>query len=247
MPTPDHALPPARAPSNRLLDALPPAEAEQLLPQLRPVHLGRAQQLYTVGEPITQVYFPLTALVSLLIVLEDGRQIEMAAVGREGCVGLPLALGVDSDGHQAVVQIAGEALLLGADAFQSALAALPGLRRLLGRYAMVLLTQSGQSAACNSLHPIGERCARWLLDASTRVGADAFALTHDFLAAMLGVHRPSVTLAVGILQHAGLITYQRGRVTILDRARLEAATCECYRFIIRETDRLLACGPSASQ
>jgi CRP-like cAMP-binding protein len=229
----------ARTATNRLLAALPAAEAEHLLPQLTPVRLRHAQQLYTIGEPITQVYFPLTALASLLIVLDDGKQIEMAAVGCEGLVGLPVALGSDTDGHQAVVQIAGTALQLGVEAFRTALERLPGLRAIVGRYALVLLTQSGQSAACNAQHAINERCARWLLEAHDRVGTDEFALTQHFLAAMLGVRQPSVTPATGLLQQAGLITYHRGRVYVRDRARLEEAACECYRFLVSETDRLL--------
>jgi CRP-like cAMP-binding protein len=239
MTTPDRTTRAAATPTNRLLDLLPPDEAAQFLPQLTRVHLRHAQLLYQVGEPIPRVAFPLTALVSLLIVLEDGKQVEMAAVGREGFAGLPLALGMDTDGHQAITQIPGEALVLGANAFRAALATLPGLRAIMDRYALVLLTQSGQSAACNAHHAINERCARWLLEAHDRVGADEFALTQDFLSAMLGVHRPSVTVAAAMLQQAGLITYRRGCITILDRPRLEDAACECYRFIASETSRLL--------
>jgi CRP-like cAMP-binding protein len=192
-----------------------------------------------MGEPIRHVYFPTTALVSLMIVLEDGKQVEMAAVGREGLVGLPLALGSDTDGHVAMTQIPGSALRLQTDAFRAVLGVAPELQQVLGRYALVLLTQAGQAAACNGLHALAERGARWLLEAHDRVGSDQFLLTQDFLAAMLGVRRPSVTLAAGMLQQAGYITYHRGRVTVLDRVGLEAASCECYAAIRQETDRLL--------
>jgi CRP-like cAMP-binding protein len=226
-------------PGNWLLDGLPPAERQQLLPQLTLVRLANSQVLYDVGERITHVYFPITALASLLILLEDGGAIEMAAVGHEGLAGLPIVLGADTDGHRAVVQIPGDALRMEATALPAALETLPELRRILLRYALVLFTQSGQTAACNATHALNERCARWLLEAADRVGAAEFPLTQHFLAAMLGVRRPSVTVAAGMLQQAGLVTYHRGRVTILDRARLEAAACECYRFIVSETDRLL--------
>lgn len=226
---------------NRLLGALPPVEAAQLLPQLSLVQLRHAERLYEIGEPITQVYFPLTALVSLMIELADGKQVEMAAVGREGVAGgLLLALGSDRDGHTAVIQIPGTALRIDAAAFRTALDCLPGLRAVMLHYGLVLLAQAGQAGACNALHALNERCARWLLEAHDRVGADRFLLTQDFLAAMLGVRRPSVTVAAGMLQQAGLISYHRGQVTILDRAQLEAASCECYRTIMLETERLLA-------
>jgi len=240
MPAPRSSPPPPPPLTNRLLAALPPDEAAWLLPKLTPVHLPHAEVLYAMGEPIPHVYFPTTALISLMIVLEDGKQVEMAAVGREGLAGLPVALGSATDGHVAQVQIPGAALRMPADAFRAALGELAELRALLGCYALVLLTQAGQAAACNGLHAIAERGARWLLEAHDRVGQDRFLLTQDFLAAMLGVRRPSVTLAAGMLQQAGLITYHRGTVTVLDRAGLEAAACECYAAIMRETDRLLA-------
>jgi len=242
---PNEAAASAPPPSvNRLLAALPPAEAAWFLPRLLPVHLRHAERLYGMGEPIPHVYFPTTALVSLMVVLEDGKQVEMAAVGREGMAGLPVALGSDTDGHVAMAQIAGDALRLETGAFRAALAELAGLRAVLGRYSLALLTQAGQSAACNGAHAIAERCARWLLEAHDRVGSDRFTLTQDFLAAMLGVRRPSVTIAAGMLQQAGMITYHRGVVTILDRERLEASACECYAAIAQETDRLLG-GPDA--
>lgn len=230
------------APGNRLLAALPPIERAQLLSALVPVQLTLGAVLYEPGQAITHVYFPLTALVSLLTVLQDGGQVEMAAVGHEGLVGVPLVLRSQANGHRAMVQIAGTALQLEADAFQAAQRDLAGLGEILLRYAQLLLTQVGQQAACNSRHLLTGRCARWLLEASDRVGADVFFLTQHFLAAMLDVRRPSVTVAAGRLQQAGLITYHRGQVTILDRPRLEEAACECHGFLVGETDRLL--GPA---
>ena len=224
---------------NRLLAALSPAEASRLLSQPTLVELRHAEVLYQVGEPIGYVSFPLTALILLMIELEDGEQLEMTAVGREGLVGLRVALGSATDGHMAMVQIPGTALRMEAGPFRAALAGLPELQLVLGRYALALLTQTGQAAACNAHHALNERCARWLLEARDRVGADQFLLTQDFLTAMLGVRRPSVPVAAGMLQQAGLITYHRGDVTIRDREQLEAAACECYRTILEETDRLL--------
>ena len=237
MPTPSSQ--PTDGRTNRLLAALPADVYDRLRAAMTPVELRHAHRIYELGEPITQVYFPLTALVSLMIVLEDGKQVEMAAVGREGMAGLPVVLGSDSDGHVAMTQIPGRALRLDRETLRAVLAVAPELRAILGRYALVLLTQAGQAAACNGLHALAERAARWLLEAHDRVGSDRFLLTQDFLASMLGVRRPSVTLAAGMLQQAGLITYHRGQVTILDRSGLEAASCECYDAIRRETDRLL--------
>lgn len=231
--------PPGSATGNRLIDALPPEERARLLPLLAPVRLARGQRLHGVYEPITHVYFPLTAFVSLLVVLEDGRQIEVAAVGREGIVGLSLAMGATADMHLALVQVPGEALALTAEAFQAVLPGLPALHLLLTRYALLRFAQMAQSVACNAFHSLSERCARWLLEAYSRVGNPDLPLTQDFLAAMLGVHRPTVTAALGMLQQAGLIGTARGRIRILDPDRLREAACECYRVVVSETERLL--------
>jgi CRP-like cAMP-binding protein len=230
---------------NRLLDALPLEERARLLPSLTPVWLARGQRLHGVHEPITHVYFPLTALVSLLVVLEDGRQIEVAAIGYEGVVGLSLAMGAMADMHLALVQVPGEALMLTTEAFLAVLPNLPALHLLLTRYALVRFAQVAQSAACSAFHSLGERCARWLLETYDRVGRNEFSLTQDFLAAMLGVHRPTVTVALGMLQQAGLISTARGRIRILNPGGLVAAACECYRVVAAEAERLL--GPVRGQ
>lgn len=230
---------------NRLIDVLPPEERARLLPLLTPVRLTRGQRLHGVYDLITYIYFPRTAMVSLLAVLEDGHQIEVAAVGREGVVGLSVAMGATEDLHLALVQVPGEAVTLTTEAFLAALPNLPALHLLLTRYALVRFAQVAQSAACNAFHSLSERCARWLLEAYGRVGRDEFSLTQDFLAAMLGVHRPTVTVALGMLQQAGLISTARGRIRILNPGGLAEAACECYRVIAAETERLL--GPVTTQ
>ncbi len=231
--------PPGSPTGNRLIDALPPEERARLLPLLTPVRLARGQRLHGIYEPITHVYFPITALVSLLVVLEDGRQIEVATICREGVVGLSVALGAAADMHLALVQVPGEALALPAEAFQAVLPGLPALHLLLTRYALLRFAQMAQSVACNAFHSLSERCARWLLEAYRCVGSPDLPLTQDFLAAMLGVHRPTVTVALGMLQQAGLIGTARGRIRILEPERLGEAACECYRVVAHEAERLL--------
>jgi CRP-like cAMP-binding protein len=224
---------------NRLLAGLPSDVYAALAEELTPVDLDARHLLYEVGETIRSVHFPLTAVASLLTVLEDGSSVEAAITGNEGVIGLPLALGLDRDGTRAVIQVAGAALEMPADAFRTALTRQPALARVLGRFTQSLLLQMAQMAACNRLHPVEERCARWLLQVHDRVGSDTFPLTQDFLATMLGVRRPSVTIAVDLLHRAGLVEQGRGRITVLDRAGLEAAACECYRTLATAIDQLL--------
>jgi CRP-like cAMP-binding protein len=177
------------------------------------------------------VYFPLTAGISLLTPLEGGAVAETALVGNDGMVGISLFLGEAYAAHRTQVQVPGAALRLGATAFRAALDSEATLRGLLGRYTRVRLIQLARSAACNARHPLDKRCARWLLETQDRVGMTAFPATHELLATMLGVQRTSVTLAAGTLQGAGLIRYHRGRVTIVDRERLEGMACTCYGAI----------------
>jgi CRP-like cAMP-binding protein len=164
---------------------------------------------------------------------------ETATVGSDGLVGLPVALETDHDNNRAVTQIGGTALRVGAAAFRHALDRSPGLRHVLQRYTQVVLVQTAQTAVCNRLHTIYERCARWLLEIHDRVPADAFFVTQDFLAEMLAVRRSTVTVAAGMLQQGGLVRYRRGRITIVSRAGLEAASCGCYRTVADATERLL--------
>lgn len=235
----DHLPAPDARRGNILIGALSPEERARLLPLLAPVQLSRGQILHGFHEPITHAYFPLTALVSLIVTMENGRQIEVAAVGREGIVGLSLAMSVVADPHLALVQVSGEALALTTEAFHAVLPALPTLQLLLRRYALLRFAQMAQTLACNAFHSLSERCARWLLEASSRIGSDELSLTHEFLAAMLGVHRPTVTVALGMLQQAGLIETARGHIKILDLERLQEASCECFRAVMSETERLL--------
>jgi len=227
-------------PGNKLLAALPRGDRDGLLPHLKPVVLGFEEVLYEPDGPIRYVYFPTSGLISLLLVLEDGSVAEVARVGNEGMVGLPVFLGVRTSHTRAFVQIPGEALRLKAQVFcQKARQGGP-LSGLLLRYTQALLRHSERLTACNTCHPIGRRLCRWLLITHDRVQADQFEITQEFLSQMLGVHRQSVTLAASNLQEAGLIRYSRGKLKILDRPGLEAASCECYRAIKREFEYLFA-------
>lgn len=223
---------------NRILESLPADVRQRLREQMTPVRLALKQVLYEQNAPISHIYFPLNGVVSLLTVMKDGSAIEVATVGNEGMVGLPVFLGAGSMPGRAISQIPGDALRMTADVFRTEVNAV-ALQQILQRYTQGLLNQIAQSAACNRLHPMIERCARWLLMTHDRVGRDQFPLTHEFLSQMLGVRRATVTVAVGALQQAGLIRSQRGQMTILDREGLESASCECYRIIRDEYDRLL--------
>lgn len=224
---------------NRLLAALPPAEYARLAPHLERVVLGVRDILYDVEQPIAHVYFPEAMVGSIISLMADGSSVETATVGREGMVGLPVFLGTDRASAQAFAQVPGPALRMPADAFRAAVAESPALTNTLHRYTQALFTLVAQGSACNRLHAMTARCARWLLHTHDRVAADEFPLTHQFLAQMLGVRRATVTEAMGALQEAGVVEYQMGRVRVRDRAGLEGAACECYGVIAREFDRLL--------
>ena len=216
---------------NRLLAALPAEEYARIIGDFEPVELVARQVLWKADAPIRSIYFPRTCVCSLLMPLSDEQPVESATTGREGMVGVPVLLGVDSSSNSCVAQISGEALRVDADRVREWMRGHGALPPLLLRYAEALLEQTAQSVACNRRHEMEERCARWLLMTHDRVGADSFVLTHEFLASMLGVRRASVTVAAGMLQKAGLLRYSRGRITILDREGLEAASCECYRAV----------------
>ncbi|CAA9272678.1 MAG: cAMP-binding proteins - catabolite gene activator and regulatory subunit of cAMP-dependent protein kinases [uncultured Acetobacteraceae bacterium] len=224
---------------NRLLAALPPPDLARLWPQLEPVALLVPQILYAAGQPIPAVHFIETGWVSKVARLEGGDLAEVGLVGREGMVGLSLALGADAASTEAMVQGTGTALRMDAAAFGDALAGSAALHRLLLRYALAFQAQVAQTAACNGRHRLEERLARWLLMAHDRADGDDLPLTQDFLSMMLGVRRSGVTIAAGILQKAGLIRYVRGRIAVLDRPGLEAAACECHAAVRREHARLL--------
>ena len=220
--------PPIR-PKNRLLEALSSQRRDLLGPYLKPVFLKSREVLTDVGEPLTRFYFPEgSAVVSMVRLFQDGRVSEMATVGNDGVVPVGAPLGEEISFARCVVQIAGPAMTLDAGRLQSAALEHPTIGRLLTAFTTTLLAQVLQSAACNAVHSAEQRCARWLLTAMDRSGSESLALTHDFLAEMLGVHRPTVSVVARSLQQAGVIRYSRGAITILDRRRLEQAACECY-------------------
>ena len=191
------------------------------------------------GEPTKFVYFPTTGLFSLLSTPEDGRTVEVGALGCEGFVGLPVVFEDEAPAFDTIGQVAGKAWRMRAEDLAAELKGEGPLRRLLLRFAQAQLTQSGQTAACNRLHEIDQRTARWLLHCADWVARDRFGLTQEFLAYMLGVRRPSVTTAAALMQRAGFITYHRGTIEILDRPGLEGAACECYALIRDEYKRLI--------
>jgi CRP-like cAMP-binding protein len=230
---------PTPAPRNRLLAALPPEDLALLWPRLEAVKLPFRKVLHALGEPITAVHFPVAGYVSMLAHLNDGDAAEVGMVGSEGMVGLPLLLGADRDGLEALVQAPGAALRIGATAFRESLEDIPALRSLLLRYALIHHGQVVRTAACNGRHYIEQRLARWLLMAHDRTEGDSFPMTHEFFGTMLGVRRSGVSIAAGQLQKAGFIRYERGRIEVTDRPGLESVACECYCIARRTSDELL--------
>lgn len=236
MPTRERAAPPA----NLLLAALPAREYRRLLPHLEPVPLEFGDILYEPGDAIPHVYFPGSGIISLLSKVGGRKVLEVGVVGNEGVAGLPAVLGVRASLNRGLVQSAGAAVRVKAAPLRREFERGGALRRLLHRYLHSLLTQISQSAACNRFHGAEARLSRWLLMTHDRVGADEFRLTQQFLSNMLGVRREAVSKAAGALQRRGLVDYTRGRITVLDRAGLEAAACECYRVIRDETDQVFS-------
>jgi len=221
---------------NRLLAALPKKEYQRLLPELQPVPLVFGDILYEPGDTIGHVYFPDNGIISLLSRVESQKVLEVGIVGNEGVAGLPVVLGVSVSVNRGLVQSAGTAMRMKAAALQREFKRDGALQKLLHRYLHSLLTQISQSAVCNRFHLADARLARWLLMTHDRVEADEFRLTQEFLSNMLGVRREAVSKAASDLQRRGFVNYSRGRMTVLDRAGLEATTCECYRIIKGESD-----------
>jgi CRP-like cAMP-binding protein len=222
---------------NRLLAALPEVEQQRLAEKLRLVDVGLRDLLYEVDQPISFVYFPLGCVISLVAPVGE-EAVEVATVGPEGVVGLPAFLGATTSAHRVYCQISGPALRLSVDALARFLSGDGELHRLLHRYTQAMMVFLGQSVACNRLHTVEQRCARWLAHTHDRVDQDRFPLTQEFLAQMLGVRRASVSVSAQILQQAGLIRYSRGWITVLDPDGLRAAACPCYPIIRREFDKL---------
>ena len=222
---------------NIVLRELTPKDYEKITSASERVTLATKAQIWQANQPIRNVYFPETAVISLVTLLDAG-SIEAITIGNDGFVGLPIFHGPGSTVTHANCQMPGEAWRLSADAFVKLCGQMPELRRALNRYSQLVIETISQSAACNRVHVIEERCARWLLMSHDRVASDEIPLTQEFLAQMLGVRRPGVTVAIGILERAGLIAHGRGRITVTDRKGLEAASCECYGAIKRREEIL---------
>jgi CRP-like cAMP-binding protein len=224
---------------NRLLAALPRASYDALLPSLEPVPLPLGMAVYESGGAQGYVYFPTTAIVSLLYVLEDGSSAEIAVTGNEGLVGIALFMGGETTPSRAVVQSAGAGFRLRASVMKKEFETAGPLQHLLLRFTQALITQMTQTAVCNRHHSLDQQLCRWLLLSLDRLPANKLVMTQELIANMLGVRREGVTEAAGRLQAEGLIEYSRGHITVLDRPRLEARVCECYAVVKKEYDRLL--------
>ncbi|MGO4704006.1 Crp/Fnr family transcriptional regulator [Dyella sp. 2RAB6] len=233
-------MPSANGPrQNRLLAALPEAELKRWLPHLEPVEMSLGKVLYESGSRLAHVYFPTTSIVSLLYVMEDGASAEIAVVGNEGIVGISLFMGGESTPSRALVQSAGQGYRLKADLMLQEFGRAGAVMHLLLRYTQALITQMAQTAVCNRHHSLDQQLCRWLLLSLDRLHSKELVMTQELIANMLGVRREGVTEAAGNLQQAGLIRYQRGHITVLDREQLERRTCECYAVVKKEYDRLL--------
>ena len=216
---------------NKILNLLPPKELEAVLERCEMVTIESEEIIFRRNEPIPFAYFPDNCVISLVTEMEDGDAVEAMTVGNDGFVGMAVFHGVPSSRLKAIGQISGEARRLTTDDFRELAREYEGLNRLLHRYSQFVFETVSQSAACNRLHVIEQRCARWLLMSEDRVGRNRFDLTQEFLAEMLGVRRPGVTVAMGVLEKAGLIAHGRGNITVVDRVGLEKAACECYQTI----------------
>ncbi len=230
--------------TNLLLAALPAAEWRRWQPLLEPVEMPLGQVLYESGSTLSHVYFPTTAIVSLLYVMENGSSAEIAVVGNDGLVGISLFMGGESTPSRAVVQSAGQGLRLTSEVIKDEFKRAPVLHLLL-RYTQALITQMAQTAVCNRHHSLDQQLCRWLLLSLDRLQGDELVMTQELIANMLGVRREGVTEGALKLQEAGLIRYARGRIKVLDRPGLERRTCECYAVVKKEYDRLLPVKPTS--
>ena len=224
---------------NRLLAALPDEVLARLRTNLEPIQLALGQVIYEPDETLAHVYFPTTAIVSLLYTMANGASAEMGVVGRDGVVGIAVFMGGDTTPNRAVVQSAGGALQLDVRFFRDEFRRVEELHRYLLLYTQALLTQMSQTAVCNRLHSIEQQLCRWLLLSHDRLQSDELVMTQELIANMLGVRREGVSVAAHRLQELGLIEYRRGRIKIVDRPALEGAVCECYQVVRTECDRLL--------
>jgi CRP-like cAMP-binding protein len=223
---------------NFILGALPEGEYRRLAGRLEPVDCEVRHLIYDKDRPIRHVYFPVTAVLSMVSQMDGEATVEVGTIGREGMAGLPVFLGVTASPNTVYAQVPGTALRMTADDLRTALVADGALHGQLHRYVQATMVQLSQNVACNRLHSTEERAARWLLMTADRVGAGQFPLTQEFLAQMLGVRRATVSLTAGLLHNAGLISYRRGVITIDNRAGLEEAACDCYGIVRGEFDKL---------
>ncbi len=224
---------------NHLIAALPDAEWRRWQPQLEAVEMPLGQVLYESGDTLSHVYFPTSAIVSLLYVMENGAAAEIAVVGNEGIVGISLFMGGESTSSRAVVQSAGQGFRLSAQTMKEEFDRAGPVLHLLLRYTQALITQMAQTAVCNRHHTLDQQLCRWLLLSLDRLQGTELVMTQELIANMLGVRREGVTEGALKLQKAGLIRYARGRISVLDRIGLERRTCECYAVVKKEYDRLL--------
>lgn len=229
-----------RSRSNRILSAAPREEYERLFPHLEHVELRRGDVLHEAGVRMSHVYFPYSGTISVVAQMEDGNQAEVGVVGREGMLGLPLLLGTDTAPLKAYTQVSGGAIRMTAETFVEEVGRRAGLYALLLRYTQAFFVQTAQTAACNRLHPMEERLAKWLLTTRDLAESDDLDLTHEFVAVMLGVRRAGVTEALGALRSEGLIDHSRGRIQLLDVEGLGRKSCECYTVVREEYERLVA-------
>ena len=230
----------ATTPENRLLTRLPGEELELLRPHMERVELSHGDSIIEPHVPIKDIYFPLTSLLSMVTTMEDGSSVECGSIGREGMSGVPVLLDAGETTMPTFVQVAGEAVRVKAATVKEIYDRGGVLKKILNRYMHTLIVVGSQSTACNRLHRIEARLARWLLMSSDGVGSDEVNITHEYLAIMLGVRRAGVSEAAAKLQEKNLIRYNRGNVLILDRERLEACACECYRVVKTEYERLFS-------
>jgi CRP-like cAMP-binding protein len=224
---------------NRLLAMLPPDEYQRILPDLVTVEVNIGEVVHAHDEPIRDVYFPHQGVYSMITMMADGQMVESACVGHEGMLGIDAFLGEAPTPNETLLQVGdGVATKMGLAAFRRELQRQGTMYHVMGRYVQALVAAMMQSGACNRLHDVRQRCSRWLLETHDRIDCDEFHLSHEFLAIMLGTHRPTVTVVAGGLQKAGLIRYRHGRLTVVDRPGLERVSCECYATIRRYFDRL---------
>ncbi|MEO8908877.1 MAG: Crp/Fnr family transcriptional regulator [Gemmatimonadaceae bacterium] len=224
---------------NKILRLLPPAELAAVTARSQMVTIKSKQLLFEPGERLKYIHFPEDCVISLVTVMTDGDQVEAMTVGNDGFAEIPVFHGVATSPNKGIGQISGVASRIAVDDFRELLEQCETIRALLHRYSESVYETVAQSAACNRLHVIEQRCARWLLMSQDRVGRDTFDLTQEFLAEMLGVRRPGVTVAMGVLAKAGLIAYGRGNIQVVDRAGLERASCECYQTIRARQSKLM--------